>query len=100
MMRRILMVAGTVLFAFGLAAPAHASSEKFTFEDVTFPDGTTGIIYANVKTHKSKSDSVTCAYQTSDHQSLGYYLEFVEPAPSDEGGVLQICLESFDERWT
>ena len=100
-MRRMLLLAATVLCAVGLAIPtAHASTVKFEFENVTFPDGTTGFIYASVKTHKSKSDSVTCTYQSSDRQSLGYYLEFVEPAPSDPDAVLDICLESFDERWT
>lgn len=101
-MRRITT---TVLTAFLLvmllALPAFAPVEKFTFNDVTLPDGQTGEIEASVKILTNKDDSVNCSYFTDDYQeSLGYYFDFVQPAPLDAASVLEFCLDNFDERTT
>lgn len=52
-----------------------------------------------MKLLKNKDDSVTCSYFTDDYRdSLGYYVDNVEPAPVDAEAVLQFCLDNFDER--
>jgi hypothetical protein len=78
---------------------AAASVIKFTFNDVTLPDGQVGEIEASVKILKNKPDSVYCGYFTDDYEeSLGYYFDFHEPAPTEADAVLQICLDEFGER--
>lgn len=104
-MRRNVMAlagAGVAAATLMLAAPAAgAEAIKFSFNDVVLPDGQTGEIEAGVKLLKNKPDSVTCGYFTDDYQdSLGYYFDFHEPAPTDADAVLEICLEEFDERQT
>ena len=104
MRRQVLALAGAILVAatMVLAAPAAgAQNTKFTFNDVTLPDGQTGEITAGVRVLKNKPDSVTCGYFTDDYRaSLGYYFDFHEPAPTDADDVLAVCLEEFDERQT
>lgn len=98
-MRRPLTIAAAGAAALLLAAPAaQASTTKYTFEDVTFPNGQTGTIHASTKIMKKKPDNVYCNYQTADWENLGSYLDFVEPAPTDPQGVLRFCLDNFDER--
>lgn len=48
---------------------------------------------------KKKPDNVYCGYQTSDHESLGYYFEFLEPTPAEAAEVRDFCLAHFDDRW-
>lgn len=84
-----------------LALPAYAPKEKFTFNDVELPNGQIGEIEADVKLHKNKDDSVTCTYFTDDYrESLGYYFQFIEPAPLDPDAVREFCLDNFDERFS
>ena len=98
MRRTLTSLAGTATVV-ALAIPvANAATTKFEFEDVTFPDGQTGTIYASVKDMKNKDDNVYCQYQSSEHEHLGYYLEFVESAPTDANAVLQFCLDNYDWR--
>lgn len=98
-MRRTLYALAGAVAAFALAVPsAQAATTKFEFEDVTFPNGETGIIYATVKEMNKKPDNVYCGYQTSDYQDLGYYLEFLDDAPDTAEGVLEFCLANFDDR--
>lgn len=82
------------------AVPAAAKVTKFTFNDVMYPDGTTGEIEASVKS-TNKSHLTYCGYFSDDYQeSLGYYEEFSEAtASTDPGEVESFCLESFDERF-
>lgn len=99
-MRRPVTLVAAAAAALVLAAPAaEASTTKFEFHDVTFSDGQTGTIYASVKSMNKKPDNVYCGYQTSSHQSLGYYLEFLEPAPATAQEVRDFCLAHFDDRW-
>lgn len=97
-MRRPLIAAATACAALVLAAPTAHASTKYEFHDVTFSDGQTGTIYASIKTMKKKPDNVYCGYQDSDHESLGYYLEFVEPAPTSPETVRNFCLEHYGAR--
>ena len=101
-MRRSITLSVTVLLLVGaLAPPAFPPVEKFSFTDVTLPDGQRGEIAASVKVLKNKADSVNCSHYSDDFQaSLGYYFDFVEPAPLDAGAVLDFCLDNYDERHT
>jgi hypothetical protein len=99
MPRLITIVCTVVLLVGTLALPAYAPVEKFSFDDVTLPDGQIGEIEASVKVLKNKDDSINCSYYTDDYrESLGYYFDFVEPAPLDSQSVLDFCLDNFDER--
>ena len=98
-MRRTWIALVSAFFVLLAAQAAAASVTKFTFNDVTLPDGQVGEIEASVKILKNKPDSVTCSYFTDDYQeSLGYYFDFHEPAPTESDAVVQICLDGYDER--
>ncbi|MPZ53442.1 MAG: hypothetical protein GEU79_12045 [Acidimicrobiia bacterium] len=100
-MRRSLVFMILAIVVVATALPALASGDKFTFNDVVLPDGQVGEIEAGVKLLKNKPDKVTCSYFTDDYgESLGYYFDFHEPAPTDADAVLDICLAEFDERHT
>lgn len=101
-MRKLAITVGLVVALVGaLALPAYAPKEKHTFNDVQLTDELTGEIEASVKIQKNKDDSIACSYFTDDYEeSLGYYLEFVEPAPLDAESVLEFCLEHFDDRFS
>ena len=101
-MRRLLVVMVTVFgIAIALAPVGTAANLKFSFEDVVLPDDQVGEITAGVKLQKNNPDSVYCGYFTDDFvESLGYYFDFHEPAPTDPDAVLAICLDEFDERNT
>jgi hypothetical protein len=84
-----------------LAPTAWAANTKMSFNDVVLPDGQIGEIEASARIMRNKSDSITCAYFTDDYkESLGYYFNFVEPAPTDADGLLALCLARFDFRNT
>lgn len=101
MRRSVTVVATTMLLVGALALPALAPVEKFSFNDVVLPDGQVGEIEAGVKTMPNKDDSINCAYYSDDYRdSLGYYFDFVEPAPLHPDVVRQFCLDNFDERNT
>ena len=72
---------------------------KFTFNDVTHPDGTTGEITASVK-NTNTSHLWYCGYFSDDfQQSLGYFEEFSDTQiEADAAAVEQFCLANFDER--
>lgn len=101
-MRKLALTVGLVIALVGaLALPAYAPNEKYTFNDVQLTDELTGEIEASVKIQKNKDDSITCSYFTDDYEeSLGYYFEFVEPAPLDAETVKQFCLDHFDDRFS
>lgn len=100
-MRRFLTLVTSAAAAVVLAAPmAHASTTKFEFHDVELSaEVQDATIYATVKTMKKKPDNVYCGYATNDWQPLGYYLEFVEPAPTEADNVRAFCVMNFDDRW-
>lgn len=98
-MRHLLAFLLLVVAMLVFASAAPAKNEKFTFADVTYPDGTTGEIEAAVKT-TNKTEQTACTYFTDDYRAaLGYYLERAETASTDPDEVLAFCLEHFDERF-
>lgn len=100
-MRKTLFGATTAaafLTAVTLAPAAHAA-DKFEFADVTFSDGTTGMVQASTNVMKKKPDHVYCYFASPDWQPRGYYGAFIEPAPSSPEDVLAFCLANFDQRW-
>ena len=96
-MRSIALLLVASVLTLGLAASAAARVTKYTFRDVPFPDGTTGIIYAGVK-QVNRSNLTACNYFTNDGRSLGYYAD--DFASDDAAAVEQFCLDNFDERNT
>lgn len=101
MRRLITTITATVLLLGTLALPAFAPTQKYSFNDVTFPNGQVGEIEANVKLQKNKDDSAYCGYFSADYQdSLGYYFQFVDSAPLDASSVEQFCLNHFNDRET
>lgn len=87
--------------AAALSKPASKSNgqfnEKFTFNPVTYPDGTTGVIEAGSKRSK-QSQFTVCDYSTDGYrESLGQFGSntFSSQDPDD---VLKFCLDHFGER--
>lgn len=79
------------------ATVVTAGATKFSFNDVTFSDGTTGEIEASSKDGK-KSDFTTCSYYSDDYaEYLGYY-ESDEFASTEADEVKEFCLDNFEER--
>jgi hypothetical protein len=96
-MRALALFLVAFVLALALAATAAAKVTKYTFRDVTFPDQTTGIIYAGVK-ETNRSNLTACNYFSDTGQSLGYYADsFTSDIPAE---VEQFCLANFDERQT
>lgn len=96
---RLTVSAVATTAAVALVTPAaQAQTTKFTFEGVTLSDEQTGTIYASTKTMEKKPDYVYCQYQSEDFTYLGYYDEFVEPAPQQPAEVLAFCQANFDSR--
>ena len=82
-----------------ITAAAQAKATKFTFNDVTYPNGTTGEITASVE-NTNKSHVWYCGYFGDDFQeSLGYYEQFSDTQiEADAAAVEQFCLAHFDQR--
>jgi len=96
-MRLLTPVLLAFVLALVLAASASAAVTKYTFGNVTFSDGTTGIIYAGVKV-TNRSTLTACNYHSTSGASLGYYADAF--ASDDPALVEQFCLDNFDERNT
>jgi hypothetical protein len=96
-MRSLAILVLAVVLALALAASAAARVTKYTFDNVTFSDGTTGTIYAGVKV-TNRSTLTSCGYHSSSGASLGYYADSF--ASDDPAAVEQFCLDNFDERHT
>lgn len=91
MVKRNLLLA-TVLFLLTASVALAAGPVKYTFNDVTFPDTTTGEIEAT-----SKTGYTTCRYFSDDYLTyLGGYDEAV--GFGDGPAVLQHCLDNYDNR--
>ena len=96
-----LVVIGTLALGLSLvlSPSAAAKVQKYTFDPVTYPDGSTGVIEASVKT-TNKSDLSYCGYFTDDYmESLGYY-QAQGFATDDPDVLLQWCLDHFEDRWS
>lgn len=93
------LIIALIVVALLLPAAIATASTKFTFNDVTLPDGTTGEIEASSKIHPNKGDVfTTCSYYSDDYLTyLGYYTSS-EFASEDADAVLAFCLENFEAR--
>lgn len=84
-----------------LDRPQFASAGgKFDFRDVTFPDGTTGIIEAGTKATK-KGTFTLCSYFSPAYATyLGEYGDNTLPADQveDADAVLAFCLAHYGDR--
>jgi opacity protein-like surface antigen len=97
-MRSFTLLLAAFVLALAVAASAAAKVTKYRFTDVTFSDGTNGIIYAGVK-ETNRSILTACNYHSSSSgASLGYYADAF--ASDDPAAVRQFCLDNFDERNT
>lgn len=96
-MRSLVLLVAAFVLALAVAASAAARVTKYTFTDVTFPDGTHGIIYAGVK-ETNRSLLTACNYHSDSGASLGYYADAF--ASDDPAAVQQFCLDNFFERNT
>ena len=81
-----------------IPAAASASVTKFDFDNVAFPDGTTGVIYASVKDNHNNSNTY-CEFATESGEFLGYYQE-PDVVFSQPDQVEQFCLDHFGDRQT
>jgi hypothetical protein len=75
-MRSFTLLLAAFVLALAVAASAAAKVTKYTFTDVTFSDGTNGIVYAGVK-ETNRSILTACNYHSSSGASLG-----TTPTPS------------------
>lgn len=78
-------------------APAAAATSKFTFDGVTFSDGTAGVIEAGVKVVR-KGTVTVCDYYTEGHVTYLGQFQSNEFASSDPDTVKQFCLDNYVNR--
>lgn len=99
MMKRILAVVAVlaILLPATVMAGNAGFNSKFTFADVTFSDGTSGVIEAGSK-RTNKSDFTTCEYYTDGYLNyLGQYQE--SGVSSNDAGVIEeFCLDNYVDR--
>ncbi|HEX5502562.1 MAG TPA: hypothetical protein VFW96_08050 [Thermomicrobiales bacterium] len=95
MRKRVGRAVATAALAALLPATALAASNvtKSTFDNVTFSDGTTGVIEAGVKT-VNKGSFTTCDFYSADYVT---YLGMFEAATAPDN-VEQFCLDNFANR--
>lgn len=96
-MKRMLLAA-VLLVLLLPATVAAAGSTKFTFNDVTFSDGTTGEIEASSKANHD--GFTTCSYYSDDYQTYLGYFEAAGVSFGDNQGdaLLTFCLDNFANR--
>ncbi len=96
-MRRIIaaaLVVAALVPGVALAGPMT----KYTFDGVTFSDGTVGVIEASSKTNKD--GFTTCSYYSEGHVTyLGYFTQ-TGISFTDAASVEQFCLDHYAERET
>jgi hypothetical protein len=96
---------GSGLAAFALAAAVASTAlaggthfnEKFEFDNVTFSDGTIGIIHAGSKLTSQGDQFTNCTYDTTDFAFLGQFGSDAF-ASTDADAVRDFCLEHFADR--
>ncbi|MFP5261349.1 MAG: hypothetical protein ACLGJB_05520 [Blastocatellia bacterium] len=95
MMKRLVatLVLGLVLLGSALAANVF----KFTFPEVTYPDGRTGTITASVKTTKSGSVTVVDFYSSPNDKFLGEF-QGTDNTSTDAAVVRDYALLHFADR--
>ena len=79
-----------------LATFVFAAAQRFTFENVTFSDGTIGVIQAGVKITQKSTVIVCDYYSASNNHYLGMYQ--ADFASTNENTVRQFCLDHYADR--
>ena len=94
-MKRILAIAILGIFLLGSALGANVF--KFTFSDVSYPDGRVGTIRASVKIVK-RGDVTVCGYFSDPNdQYLGQF-EGTDNASTDAVVVRDYCMAHYGDR--
>jgi len=96
-MKNLLVI--LVLIGVLVPAVAQAAVNKFSFNDVIFPDGTLGELEAGSKITQ-KSTFTSCSYFSDDYADYLGYFQSGEFASEDAAEVLAFCLAHYDERET
>jgi len=94
-MKRIFATGVLGMFLLGSALAANVF--KFTFEDVTFPDGRVGTIRASVKTTK-KSTITVCEYESNPNDQFLGEFQGDDNTSTDAALVQQYCEAHFADR--
>jgi hypothetical protein len=95
---KYLVVAILVLALLVPTFAVSAKTLKFTFTNVTFSDGTQGVIEAGTKQVGSGSTYTVCDYYTSGYETyLGQYQD-ANFFSSDAATVEQFCLDHYADR--
>ena len=94
-MKRIMAVAILGMFLVGSAFAANVF--KFTFSDVSYPDGRVGTIQASVKTTKKGTVTVCDYYTNPNDQSAGEF-QGDDNTSTDAVDVLNYCESHFADR--
>jgi hypothetical protein len=94
-MKRVFATGVLSLFILGSALAANLF--KFTFEDVSYPDGRVGTIQASVRINP-RSEITVCSYFSSPNdQYLGQF-QSTDNSSTDAVVVRDFCLAHFGER--
>jgi hypothetical protein len=91
------IIATGVLGLFILGSAFAANAFKFTFPDVTYPDGRTGTIQAGVKTTKKGTITLCDYYSNPNDQYLGQF-QGTDNTSTDAVAVRDYCLSHFEDR--
>jgi hypothetical protein len=92
-----LAIATSVLGLFLIGSALAANLFKFTFPDVSYPDGRNGTIQASVRINP-KSTITVCGYFSSPNdQYLGQF-QCTDNTSTDAVVVRDYCLDHFDDR--
>lgn len=95
---KMMVVAILVLALLVPTVAVSAKTNKFTFDNVTFSDGTMGVITASTKQTGNGSVFTDCDYYSSNFITyLGQYQDSTFFS-SDPGAVEQFCLDHYADR--
>ena len=94
-MKRILSISVLVLFIVGSALAANVF--KFTFPDVSYPDGRVGTIQASVKTTRNGSVTVCGYFSDPNDQYLGQF-QGSDNTSTDAVVVRDYCVANYANR--
>lgn len=96
----VMLSAVTLLLAASLIHGTPTDKElgkKFVFEDVTFPDGSTGSIFASIRITRQER-TATASYFDDDDGYLGQYRERNGFASQDDADVRKWAVSHYGDR--
>ena len=91
------MFATGILGMFLLGSALGANVFKYTFTDVSYPDGRVGTIQASVKTTK-KGTITVCGYNTNPNDQFAGEFQGTDNTSTDAADVLNFCESHFADR--